>query len=212
MLSYTLDPSLFTLLRFQELTRSRKMLPSRLILHEELDERFALLSISGIESLADLLRMLGTKEKIENFSSHAGLDSQYLNLLKREAASYLARPFPLSDFPGIPFEYTEILKSKGIRNTKDYFENVQTEMQRKDMAGQTGIPEARLRELYVLCDFSRITGVGGSMARMVYEAGIRSTREFATGDERFADQLSEDDISYCIAYATVITEMEMGNL
>lgn len=210
MLSYTLDPKRFTLVRFKALIKSRKMLPSRLILHENLDEHFARLSKSGMTTLADLFGMLKTKVMIESYALKSGLDVQYLILLKREAASYLARPFPLSDFPGIPFEFTEILKTKGIRHTKDYFENVQTEIQRKDLSGQTGIPDARLRELYVLCDLSRITGVGGSMARMIYEAGIRSTREFATGEKRFTDHLSEDDMIYCVAYAKVITDMERG--
>lgn len=208
MKTYTLDPGTFNLKRFFDLTRDRKMLPGRVMLQKNMEENYALLTAFGINNLADLLRLLGSKEKIERFSIQSGLDSPYLVLLKREAGSYLARPFPLSSFPGVPFEYTELLKSRGIRNTRDFFEFAQTDMQRKEMASITGIPEARLKELFVLCDLSRITGVGGSMARMVYEAGIRSTREFSVTRERFSENLSDDDINYCMDYARVIVELE----
>lgn len=208
MKTYTLDPGTFSLRRFFDLTRDRRMLPGRVILQKNMEESFALLTASGINNLADLLRVLGSQEKIERFSIQSGMDSPYLVLLKREAGSYLARPFPLSSFPGIPFEYTELLKSRGIRNTRDFFEQTQTVSQRKEMTKITGIPEARLKELYVLCDLSRICGVGGSMARLVYEAGIRSPREFSVTRERFSENLSDDDISYCMDYARVIVELE----
>jgi hypothetical protein len=211
MFSYSIDPGQITLRHFFNLTRKRRMLPSRVMLHERMEEKFAKLSESGIKNLADLMFRLGSKEKLEVFAKECGLDSTYLTLLKREAGSYLARPIPLSAFPGIPFEYSELLKSKGIGNTKRFFELAQTEDQRKTMAGTTGIPESRLKELFVLCDLSRITGVGGTMARMAYDAGIRSTAEFAVTTERFEYQITEDDIRYCMEYAKVITEMDHIN-
>lgn len=134
-----------------------------------------------------------------------------------------ARPFPLSDFPGIPFEYTELLKSRGIRNTKDLFEKVQTEEQQAELSQDTGIPEYRLKELSSLCDLSRITGVGAVFARVVYEAGIRSTREFAGTDSSsllnscqkviekhgyVAGKLGEKDVLYGINYANVVVRCD----
>ena len=62
------------------------------------------------------------------------------------------KPSPISDLPGIPFEYGEVLKSRGIRNTTDFLEKVKTVEQRTAMARLTGIPEARLLEIHRLCD------------------------------------------------------------
>jgi hypothetical protein len=101
-----------------------------------------------------------------------------------ETGSYLARPFPLSGFPGIPFEYVEILKARGISHTGDLFEKMQTERQQDDISALTGIPSCRLNELYTLCELSRVPGVDGIFARILYEAGIRSTAEFAGADCR----------------------------
>jgi hypothetical protein len=219
MKQYSNDPAMISLEEFRKLTAGRNMLPGRVSLQEDMEERFDVLKGSGIENLEDLFRLLGSKPKINNFSAQTGLSADYLVLLKREAGSYLARPFPLSNFPGIPYEYVEILKSRGIKNTKDLFEQVQTDQQQARLAESTGIPVYRLKELFTLCDLSRITGVGGIFARVVYEAGIRSTVEFARTEistqlssyraviEKYryaAGKLGEEDISYGINYAKVI--------
>jgi hypothetical protein len=225
MKRYTLDPDLIGLERFMQLTRNRRMLPSRVELRQEMEERFAALRLAGISSLGELIRSLGSKSKLEAFSAHTGLAVEYLVLLKREAGSYLARPFPLSSFPGIPYEYAEVLKSRGLANTRDFFEGVQSGEQETKVSKETGIPVARLKELYALCDLSRITGVGGVFARVVYEAGIRSSKEFAHTDapehcrlyraiidkyKYTAGHFSEDDIRYCIDYARVLEEADMN--
>jgi hypothetical protein len=108
-------------------------------------------------------------------------------------------------------------------NTRDFFERLQTEEQVAKVSLETGIPVARLKELHALCDLSRITGVGGVFARVIYEAGIRSSREFALSDASKqllhyravidkhgykAGHFSEEDIRYCIDYARVVSEAD----
>jgi len=223
MKTYSIDPSLLSLEEFRELIAGKRILPGRIMLQEEMKARFHVLKKSGIHTLGDLLHLLASKSKIENYASHSGLSAGYLVLLKREAGSYLARPFPLSDIPGIPFEYTELLKSRGIRNTKDFFEQVQSKAQQEDLSSNTGIPAYRLEELYTLCDLSRITGVGGIFARVLYEAGIRSPLEYAGAEvpdllnrcqaviEKHgyaAGKLGEKDIQYGIDYSLVIVKCD----
>jgi len=217
--SYSIDPVLISLDEFLELTSGKEMLPARVILQEQMEERFAVLKESGIKNLENLFARLSTKIKIVEFSQMTGLSPDYLVLLRREAASYLARPIPLSDFPGIPFEYIELLKSRGLKNTRGFFEQVQTEEQQIELSAGTGIPAYRLKELFSLCDLSRITGVGGVFARVLYEADIRSIEEYDFTDasillercrqiiEKYgyaAGNLGEKDIQYGINYAKVI--------
>ncbi len=226
MKSYSIDPDLVSLEEFRELTAGRNMLPGRVMLQEEMEERFAILKASGMEHLGKLFRLLASKSKIESFSERTGLSQEYLILLKREAGSYLKGPFPLSSFPGIPFEYTELLYSRGIKHTKDFFEGVQTKQQQDRMAAETGIPAYRLKELFSLCDLSRITGVGGVFSRIIYEAGIRSVEEFASTEisaqlSRYhavidkykypAGKLGKKDIMYGIHYARMIVYCDKKN-
>lgn len=224
MKQYSIDPSLISLEEFRELTANRRMLPSRVVLHEHMDERFGLLECSGIVNLGDLSRTLGSKSKIQSFAIQTALSEDYLVLLKREAGSYIAKPIPLSSFPGIPFEYIELLKSKGIKSTKDLFEQVQTEEQQAELAVNTGIPDYRLKELFSLSDLSRITGVGGIFARVLFEAGIRCTELFANTDTTSllkacqlviekhgyaVGNLGEEDMNYGIHYARVVVACDL---
>jgi hypothetical protein len=223
MKKYSIEAEWISLEEFRKLTAGRKMLPSRVSLQEEMEERFKVLKKAGMKNLGDLRRRLGSKEKIGTFSLETGLDPHYLSLLNREAGSYLAKPFPLSDFPGIPFEYTEVLKSRGIRHTRDFFEQSQQATKRTEMSAVTGIPLYRMEELLALCDLSRITGVGGAFARMTLEAGISSTTEYAvcdTGNLRRKylevirkhghreEGVREEDLEYCITYARVIADFD----
>jgi hypothetical protein len=223
MIAYRINPDLISLERFWQLLRERKMLPGRVILQQQMEQRFEILHKAGISSLGTLLRVLGSGSKLEAFSGASGLGQEYLVLLKREAASYLARPFPLSTFPGVPFEFTEVMKTRGIANTRDFFERVQTGEQQRNVSRVTGIPVARLKEIHALCDLSRVTGVGAVFARILYETGIHSVGEVAsTGAEQLyqrcmnvietrgyaAGHFSEGDIRYCIEYARVVVEAD----
>ena len=197
------------------------MIPSRILLQEGREKYFEALEAKGIANLKQLMVILGNNDKIKGVALECGIPELYLTLLKREAGSYISLPFHLADFPGIPLEYTEVLKTRGIRNTRDFFETVQNTSQRKLMAKQTGIPASRLEEIFALCDLSRITGVGGFYARIIYEAGIRSVYDFSTTDATTHNRhymevlekrgypvkkLSEDDLQYCIDYATLMTQ------
>ena len=182
MEKYTFDPALITLDEFYMLTRDKKLIPSRITLQDRMENRFVKLREAGISHLGALIKALKSRELIANLSASTGIPESYLILLKREAGSYLASPYPLSDIPGVPYEYTEVLKSINIRHTRDFFEQVQTRDDQAQTAQRTGIPVARLKEIFALTDLSRITGVGPVFARVVYQAGITSVKAFAKTD------------------------------
>jgi hypothetical protein len=182
MRPYSVNPALISIKDFRELTAGKQMQPGRKVLQEKINERFTALEEAGIRNLGELISLLGTKSKMISFSQRTGLASNYLVLLKREAGSYLPRPHPLSGFPGIPFEYTELFKSRGIRNSKELFEQLPTDQEQGEFSLESGIPAYRIKELFTLCELSRITGVGGLFARVLYETGIRTPGDYAKAD------------------------------
>jgi hypothetical protein len=226
MEKYTLEPARITLEEFYWLTRNKELLPGRVLLHELMEERFLKLSDAGIVHMGSLIKSMRSKEDVSTLSAITRIPVNYLLLLKREAGSYLARPFPLSHIPGIPFEYTEILKTIDIRHTRDFFERVQTGDDRIKISARTGIPLERLKEIFNLTDLSRITGVGAIFARVIYEAGITSVCEFAGSEAESqyraclkvvekhgydAGHFSSKDIQYCIDYAKVVCRLNSKN-
>jgi len=225
--SYSIDPSDFLLDRFFSLTEKRRMLPSRIALHNEAKQRLAILKNHGFATIKDVLVSLKSKEQVSAFSLKTGIPASYLVLLRREAGSYVSKPVKLSEFPGIPLEYAKVLESKNIRNSRDFFEFVQTDDQRQHVSKETGIPIDRLKELYSLCDLVRINGIGGLFARILYEAGMLSVEQFAATDYRLLYRSSmdiiksrgiagahfvEEDMVFCVHYARILVELTGGDV
>jgi len=175
---YQIELEKYSIKKFMNSLQSRDMIPSRIGLKEELNERFGILEKNDIRNLKELIDALKTKQKIERFSQDTGLSIQYLTLLNREAKSYLSKPIRLDKFPGAQPEYLERLEKIGIRNTKQLFLESQNNEKREKLYRETGLPVEVLNELIGLSDLSRIYGVGPVFARMIYDVGIKSVKEF----------------------------------
>ena len=219
MMHYSLDPGRMELTELEDLIKEKDLLPGRVLLKKDLHENFLLLKKEGIRNLKELLSTLGSPAKLRQLAGSCGLDENWLILLKREAGSYIGKPFPLEKFPGIPYEYAEVLRSKGIRNTRELYEEMQLPGNMERWTEKTGIPLARLKELYILCDLSRINGVGPWFARILYQTGIHSVEVLAGSDaesqlksyEKARQEsntalpaLSTGDMKHCISYAKVL--------
>ena len=70
---YHIDSEKYSLREFEESLRSREMIPSRVSLKDNLDERFRILENSGIRNHWELIDRLKTKPRIEQFSKETGL-------------------------------------------------------------------------------------------------------------------------------------------
>jgi hypothetical protein len=175
---YQIDLEKYSLQKFKRSLQLREMIPSRISLKDDLDARFRILENCGIANLKELIDRLKTKQKIERFSQETGLSIQYLTLLNREAKSYLSKPIRLDKFPGVQTEYLDRLEDEGIRNTRQLFLEAQNKSGRERLSKETGIPKEVLNELVGLSDLSRIYGVGPVFARLIYDVGIRSVKEF----------------------------------
>jgi hypothetical protein len=175
---YHINLEEYSLQKFKRNLEVRDMIPSRVSLKDDLDERFSMLESAGITNLKELIEALKTKQKIEQFSKETGLSIQYLTLLNREAKSYLPNPVRLDKFPGISNTVIEKLGAVGIKNSHHMFNAAQDKVDRERLAQKSEIPIAILDELVGLSDLSRVYGVGPVFARMIYDVGIHSIRDF----------------------------------
>ncbi|MCD4674267.1 MAG: DUF4332 domain-containing protein [Anaerolineaceae bacterium] len=173
---YQLDLNTFSLQKFKDILQTKDLIPSRVSLKEDLQQRFEVLEARGIVTMKDLIDALKTKQKISQFARETGLPVDYLTLLKREASSYLPSPVRLDKFPGVPAAPLERLASLGIKNTRQLFDRAQTAEQRAQICREANISFDDLTELVCLCDLSRAYGVGPVFARLIYDVGIRSIK------------------------------------
>ena len=175
------DLSMLSLAAYRELLQHQNLLPSRRMLLEGLEEKFARLQSHGIHSVAELLRALSTPAKIESAAAAIGIPINYLKVLKREAGALQPKPIPLRDFPGLPPEQLASLEAEGIKTSKAYCEAVRE-------------PDG---ELYALCNLARINGVGANAAKMLFDAGYRSPADVAAATaEAMLSQIAADNTSH----------------
>lgn len=175
--SYHLDPARYSIKQFRENISGREMIPSRMILKEDLEENFQILVDQGIRSLADLLAVLKTKSKRAEFSLKTGLPEHYLTILNREAKSYFPNPIRLEKFSGIPEQALENLQSRGITHTRHLFEAACQHRDRGRWAEELGISAEVLERLTCLSDLVRLYGFGPVFAEMILDVGICSVKE-----------------------------------
>lgn len=161
------------------------MIPSRQILKDNLDQNFNAIRASGIKTLSDLLKTLGSKSKVADFAEKTSLPMEYLTLLRREANSYFPTPVKLSRFIGVDKTLVSRLEKHGITSSKKLFELAANQDQISAFLKASGLSRADLSELISLSDLSRLYGVGPTFAGMLYEAGMDSVQTLLTytGDQ-----------------------------
>lgn len=176
--NYHINFENFTLKKLQASLKKRKMIPSRVILKEDIVKRFHILEHEGIKNLKELEDQLKTKDKILAFSERSGIDADYLTVLKREVGSYKPNPVKLSAFPGIDQKTLDALDKAGVKNTKKLFAVTRKSSDIEDLSNQTGISEKAIAEAAALSDLARLYGVGPVFARIIYDVGVKSVKDF----------------------------------
>ncbi len=156
--------------------------PSRILLKEKLNERFAYFKSLGISNVKELQQLLKNKDMIVELTKMADLSADYLSILLREINSTLPKPNKLADFNGIQSDAISKLEEIGITNTEKLFIRVKTKSDRQNLSDITGIVEADILKLTKLTDLSRIKWVGVTYAQMLYDLGIDSVQKVSKSD------------------------------
>lgn len=156
--------------------------PSRMVLKEMLNERFAVFSENGILSVATLLETLKKKEKLFLLSSKNPLNERYLKILLRELKSMLPKPNSLNEFKVISADVICKLEALGLKNTLKLYNRVLTPEKRKSLASMAVISSTELDKLASLCDFSRIKWVGTTYAQLLLGLGFKTVKELSKAD------------------------------
>lgn len=178
-MGYYIDIEKITIDEYQATLEKAYLPPSRMMLKDNLDERFGYFKSIGIKNLKDLMQLLKKKDKFAELSKVECLSGDYLMILLRELNSMLPKPNKFADFAGISKEIVAKLEKIGINNTQKLYDKVITKSDRLKLAELAGITEKELLELTKLSDLSRIKWVGVNFARMLYDIGI-DTVEKAT--------------------------------
>jgi hypothetical protein len=181
-MGYYTDLSLISLDDYKVKLGSSELLRSRMILKENLNERFNHFKSIGIRNIKELQQVLKKKEKLAELSKVKCFSGDYLVILLREINSIQPKPNKIKEFIGISSDTVSKLEKTGIKDTVGLFEWVKTHKSRKELANKSGISDSVILELTKLTDLSRIKWVGATFARMLYDAGIDTAEKASKAD------------------------------
>lgn len=217
--NYYIDLEKYSLNKFKHELKELELLPSRIILKEQMDERFKILDVNSIQNLQDLANSLKTPKKAKEFAIKSGLPLDYLLILRREVNSYLPKPVNLEKFPGIKNDTLTKLNRIGIKNTAHLFKRVKTEEDRKELSYEISINNEKIMELTKLTDLSRVKWVGPIFARIFLDSGTDTVEKLSKANaeslykelvkinstlEYTKAKFIENDIRLCINVAKIV--------
>lgn len=181
---YYIDLEKYPLARFKHELKESELLPSRIILKEQIDERFKILADNNIQNLQNLVISLKTPKKAKEFAEKSCLPEDYILILRREVNSYTPKPVNLEKFPGVEKDTITKLNSVKIKNTAHLFKRVKTEENRKELAAEIGVKEEKIMELTKLTDLSRVKWIGPVFARIFLDSGTDTVEKLSKADAK----------------------------
>jgi len=176
---YYIDLQQISIHAYKEQLRAAYLPPSRMILKEQLHERFAYFEENGIQTLKELQQKLKQKKWISQWEQLPLFSNNYMAILLREINSIQPKPNAIADFIGVSIYAVQQLKNIGITNTQNLYVHVLTKPDRQQLAQTTGIEFAEIVELTKLTDLSRIKWVGATYARLLYDIGVATVAQVA---------------------------------
>lgn len=180
-MSYCFNLESISLHAFKEMLKHMYLIPSMRVLLDDIDQNFQLLGQQRISDMGDLHQQLKSKKEVELLAEKTGIDSEYINVLRRLISSYVTKPRKLEDYPDIEDDlclYLSKLSIKTSRELYDYMEESTTEALKLSL----GIDDASLQTLNSLMAVTRLRYVSPLFATVLIRSGYDSVEKIADAD------------------------------
>ena len=178
-MGYYIDLKNISIDQYRDILKKADLLPGRMALKENIDNNFYIIKSQKISHVGELQQALKNKKKLQDFSKQSGLPEAYLTLLIREVNSIHPKPNNIKDFPDTQDKVLSALEKKGIKNTLQLYDYIQTSLARHELANSSGIEEKEILRLTKLTDLSRIRWVNHTFAYVLLEAGYDAAEKVA---------------------------------
>ncbi len=186
---YSMNFSKITVKEFEKWLLETDLLPGRRILLDDLAKLVASLPAKGINTLADLQKLLKKKKEYPHIAKEHGVSVEYLVILNREVNSYEAKPIRMEKLGVFTKDELNTLHALGLKTTKDFYEQCMTKGGRRDLIEKAGLEDRAVVKGLQLSDLLRINGVGPVFAQILIELGVRNAGEVERSD---SEQLLEN--------------------
>lgn len=183
-MGYYINLKKITLNHFKKNLKSADLIPSWMILKQDIDKNLDIIKSYNVKNLNDLLTRLKNKDKIEDFFKQTGLSKNYLAVLKRVVKGYRQKPNRIKDFPNISKKVVEKLEKLKLQNTLKLYDEIRTSEKRENLSQKTGINRKDILKLAKLTDLSRIRWVNHTFAFMLLDSGFDTVQKVANAEPK----------------------------
>ena len=181
-MGFNIDFEKMSLDACKQLLIESNLVPSRMLLKENIVTNFKFLERHNIHNVNELLLALKNQKSIDDLAERTGISVEYLTVLIREIKGYKRKPIKIREFPGLHVDTAEKLSKTGIENTIQLFNKVIASNDRELLSEHTGIDKAELLMATKLTDLSRIRWVNHTFAYVLYECGYDTAEKVASAD------------------------------
>jgi hypothetical protein len=184
---YHIDDAEVTLPALMARIRDTDLIPSRVPLLLDINAIFEKLEAAGLRTLSDFRKAAKNPKSVGALSEKAGVDADYLLLLRREAEGYFPKAAPLGDFAWLERDKIAALEGRGYKDAALLYEAIES----KGLERVFGAGGAFAEELAALVGLTRIQWVSPLTAKMLFEAGYQNPAAVAAADAAMlTDQLA----------------------
>ncbi len=154
-MSYHFNLTGVSLKEYKEILETKYLIPSMRVLLEDIDRNFDLIEAQGIETMGALYKSLKTKKKAEELAETAGIDADYMIVLRRSVSSYKGALRKLVEYPLIQGELENRLNELGLKTSKDLYEFLGETGEKESMTSLNASEEI-IQQLTGLMDVTRL--------------------------------------------------------
>ncbi len=179
---YYNDLSTISLDDYMTMLLNMNLIKSRMMLRENIFERFNLIKNQGIEDLEQLSNALKSKKKKEQFAEISGVDIEYLSVLIREVNSLHPKPNLFRDLPCIDKQVVKRLEITGYKDTYSIYEQIMDKSKCQRLEDMLAISKDTMNMIINYVDISRIRWVNHTFAFVLMKVGYDTAIKIARAD------------------------------
>ena len=181
-MGYYINIEKITLDDFKNILKSADLIPSRMVLKENINANFDILKHQNYKNIDEILNNFKNKKKIHDFSEMSGLNENYLTILVREIKGYRQKPNKIKDFPCITEKVALKFENIGIKNTFQLYDKLLTPEKRREISEQIEVDEKEILKITKLTDLCRIRWVNHTFAYVLHEAKYDTVEKVQNAD------------------------------
>jgi hypothetical protein len=172
-MSYYLDLKNILLDDYKEIIMTSYLIPSQLVLREDIDTHFNVIKNNNFRTLEELYLSIKTKKKALLFAEKLDLDESYIIVLRRSVSSYIAKPRLLNDYPFVTEKLEELFKNLDLKKSDQLYDYLESN-DAKTLSLILNLSEEDVNHLKYLMDVTRLRYVSPLFATVLVEAGYSS--------------------------------------